>query len=38
LEGWSADVVGCLGGEKRITPNFDSLSKEGYLFDHFYAS
>lgn len=38
LEGWSADVVECVGGEPGITPYFNALSKEGYLFDHFYAS
>ncbi len=37
LEGWSADVVGCVGGEANITPQLNALSKEGYLFDHFYA-
>lgn len=37
LEGWSADVVGCVGGEDNITPELNALSKEGYLFDQFYA-
>lgn len=32
LESWSADVSEALGGYKGLTPNFDNLAKEGYLF------
>lgn len=38
LEGWSADVVASLNGMPAITPEFDKLCKEGYLFNHCYAS
>jgi len=38
LESWGADVVGCLGGEKGITPGFDSLTKTGLLFSNFYST
>lgn len=38
LEGWSADVIGCLGEVKKITPNFDQLAKEGLLFSQFNAN
>lgn len=38
LEGWSADVVKCLGGYDSVTPGFDALASEGILFDSIYAS
>ncbi len=38
LESWSAEVVGGCGGIKGITPNFDSLSSSGVLFDNMIAS
>jgi phosphoglycerol transferase MdoB-like AlkP superfamily enzyme len=40
LEGWSADMVGCVSGniEQSASPMFDSLSKQGVLFSECYAS
>ncbi len=38
LEGWTADVIEPLGGEKNVTPYFNRLSKEGLLFTNFYAN
>ncbi|MCK9613418.1 MAG: sulfatase-like hydrolase/transferase [Bacteroidales bacterium] len=38
LESFSADAVACLGGEKGIAPNFDSLAQKGLLFTEFYAT
>lgn len=38
LEGWTADVVDVVGGEKDITPNFNRLSKNGLLYTRFYAN
>lgn len=38
LESWSADVMGCLGGEKNITPHFCELAKQGILFTNCYAT
>ena len=37
-ESLSAKVVGSLGGEPNVTPNLNSLSKEGVLFTNFYAN
>ncbi len=37
LESFSAQVVGALGGEP-VTPNLDSLVKEGVLFNNIYAA
>ena len=37
-EGFTAKVVGPLGGDIEITPNFNSLSEEGLLFTNFYAN
>ncbi len=34
LESWSADLIESLGGYKGITPNFEKLIKEGYLFSN----
>jgi len=38
LESWTADLIEVLGGEKGVTPFFNSLSEEGILFTNFYAS
>ena len=38
MESWSADIIESLGGMPGITPNFDSLTKDGLLFTNFYAS
>jgi phosphoglycerol transferase MdoB-like AlkP superfamily enzyme len=38
FEGWGAEAIDCLGKTKGATPNFNSLAKEGYLFDNIYAS
>lgn len=37
-ESLTAKVVGRLGGVPGVTPHFDSLTHEGVLFDHVYAS
>ena len=38
LEGFTAKIIAPLGGDSTITPHFNQLSKEGILFEHFYAS
>ena len=38
MESWSADLVNTLGGRAGLTPQFDSLIKEGYFFNHLYSS
>ncbi len=38
LEGWSAQLIEPLGGEKNITPNFNALCAEGILFTEIYAT
>jgi phosphoglycerol transferase MdoB-like AlkP superfamily enzyme len=38
LESFTAELVGSLGGEKGVTPNFDKLSTEGILFENIYAA
>lgn len=38
LESWSAELVGALGSEEGITPNFDQLCSEGILFTNIYAT
>jgi phosphoglycerol transferase MdoB-like AlkP superfamily enzyme len=38
LESYTAKLVGCLNGEKGITPELDKLAREGILFTNFYAS
>jgi len=38
IESFTANVVEVLGGKKGVTPNFNELSKEGILFDNFYAT
>jgi len=37
-EGFTAKAVGVLGGRAGIAPRFDTLTREGILFDRFYAS
>ncbi len=38
LESWSAEGTGAYGNGNDLTPEFDSLTSKGLLFDHFYAS
>ncbi len=38
LESWSASAVGCMSETKGLTPNFDQLSREGFLFQNVYAT
>jgi len=38
LEGWSADLIESLGGDKGITPFFHELEKNGILFTNMYSS
>jgi phosphoglycerol transferase MdoB-like AlkP superfamily enzyme len=38
LESWTADVIESLDGEKGVTPFFNSLEKEGLLFENIYAA
>jgi phosphoglycerol transferase MdoB-like AlkP superfamily enzyme len=38
LESWSADLIHHLGGEKNITPFFDTLCDNGILFTRIYSS
>jgi len=38
VESFTAKAIGSLGGVQGITPAFDSLTHEGILFDHVYAS
>ncbi|MEP6615991.1 MAG: LTA synthase family protein [Ginsengibacter sp.] len=38
LESFTSKFIGCLGGEKGITPNLDKIASEGMLFTHIYAS
>lgn len=38
LESFTSKIIEPLGGKAGITPNINSLVKEGVLFDHFYAS
>ncbi len=38
LESWTADVIESMGGEKGTTPFFNSLEKEGLLFENIYAA
>lgn len=37
-ESLPAKIVGSLGGESNVTPNLNSLSKEGILFTNFYGN
>ena len=36
LEGFTAKIIGALGGDSTITPNFNNLVKEGILFENYY--
>jgi phosphoglycerol transferase MdoB-like AlkP superfamily enzyme len=38
IESYTASVIGALGGVPDVTPRINELSKEGILFDNFYAS
>lgn len=38
VESFTASVLEVLGGVKGVTPRLNALSKEGILFDNFYAS
>ncbi len=38
MESFAGHSVGALGSDANITPNFDKLSKEGLLFDHFFSN
>jgi len=38
LEGFSGYIIGPLGGDSLVTPNFNRYTKEGILFSDFYAS
>ncbi|MCF8296423.1 MAG: sulfatase-like hydrolase/transferase [Saprospiraceae bacterium] len=38
LESWSAEVTGVYGNTDKVTPEFDKLSKEGYLFSNYYST
>lgn len=38
LESYTSKLIGCLGGQKEITPNIDSIAGEGMLFTNIYAS
>lgn len=37
-ESFGSDFVGVLGDDRGLTPCFDALTKEGMLFDNFYAT
>lgn len=37
LESWTADIIASLGGEKNVTPQFEKLRKEGFLFTQIYS-
>ena len=38
LESWSSDCIKSLEGLSRITPNFDTLVDQGYLFTDLYSN
>lgn len=38
LEGWSGQLIGPLGGDPAITPNFNALAEEGVLFTQIYST
>jgi len=38
MESWSADMIGALGSNLKVSPQFDSLCNHGILFTQFYAS
>ncbi|MEO7961241.1 MAG: sulfatase-like hydrolase/transferase [Ginsengibacter sp.] len=38
LESFTAKLVGCVGGEKGITPNLDQIAADGLVFTNIYAA
>ncbi len=38
LESYTSKLIGCLNGQKEVTPNIDSIAGEGMLFTNIYAS
>ncbi|MEO7800832.1 MAG: LTA synthase family protein [Ginsengibacter sp.] len=38
LESYTSKFIGCLGGQKGVTPNIDKIAAEGMLFNNIYAS
>ncbi len=38
LESWTADVIGPLGGDSGVAPQFTRLCKDGLLFTNFYST
>ncbi len=38
LESWQARLVGAYGSTLGLTPNFDSLAKDGIIFENMYAT
>ncbi len=38
IESFTSNLIAALGGEADVTPNFNSLAKEGLLFSHIYSS
>ncbi len=38
LEGFTSKIIAPLGGLENLTPEFNALTKEGILFENFYAS
>lgn len=38
LESFTADIIRSLGGEENVTPEFDSLVQQGFLFENIYSS
>jgi phosphoglycerol transferase MdoB-like AlkP superfamily enzyme len=38
LESWSADVIASLGGYENLSPNFEQLIRQGYLFTNIRAA
>lgn len=38
MESYTAKFIGCLGGEKEVTPNIDRIAADGLLFTNIYAA
>ncbi len=38
MESFTAKLVGCVGGEKGVTPNLDKIAEDGLLFTNIYAA
>jgi phosphoglycerol transferase MdoB-like AlkP superfamily enzyme len=38
LESWSGKLISGLGGERGVTPRFDTLAQNGVLFTNFYST